>query len=90
MPSRFLHLPTQWPWRRAEVGAPAARITLNAVTANASQAVLAVNLPDGACAGAVLELGDGLLDDGMVAVQLLGLHGGQGGVSDEGVVPPRS
>ncbi|MCP6134171.1 hypothetical protein NL393_33865, partial [Klebsiella pneumoniae] len=34
----------------------------------------------------VLELGDDLLNQGVVAVTLIGLHHGQGAVGDEGVV----
>lgn len=37
---------------------------------------------------AVLQLGDGLLDDGVVPVAGVGLDGGQGGVGDEPVVAP--
>ncbi len=36
--------------------------------------------------GPVLQLGDDLLDDGVVAVPLVGLDRGQGAVGDEGVV----
>ena len=36
--------------------------------------------------GAVLEFGDDLLDQGVVAVTLIGLDRGQGAVGDEGVV----
>ena len=61
---------------------PAARVRLNAMTASTSQAALAVNTPDGQVRQrGVLQVGVDLLDDGVMAV---GLVGGDG-VEDLGV-----
>ena len=43
------------------------------MAAMASQAALAVSLPDGRWAEAVVEVGEELLDDGVAAVLLFGL-----------------
>ena len=40
------------------------------------------------CQRSVLELGDDLLDDGVVALSLVGLDGAQGAVGGERTVPP--
>ena len=60
---------------------------LNAITAQATQAALAAYVARGQVRQwPVLEFGDDLLDDGVVAVTLVGLDDAQGGVGDEGVV----
>ena len=66
------------------------RTRLWASTAQASQAALAKNLPDGQCveAGAVFEVADRELDRCVVAVELVDLNDGQVEVGDERVVTP--
>ena len=72
---------------KAEARAPAARVRLNAIAAQTSQAPFAVNDPDGRWAsGPCLQVGDDLLDDGVPAVAVLGLDHRQRCVGEHRVV----
>ena len=66
------------------------RIRLWASTAQASQAALAKNRPDGQCSRPAppLQVADGELDRGVIAVELVDFDGGQFDVGDERVVAP--
>ena len=59
------------------------------MAATGSQAAFAGNDPGGQVSqGAVGQVGEDLLDDGVVAVLLLGLDQRERGVGEHGVVPP--
>jgi hypothetical protein len=65
---------------------PAARVRLNAIAANTSQAPLAAERPEGACEGAALKVGDDLRGQGVGAVGVLGFQHDQWGAGEHFVV----
>ena len=75
---------------RAEAAAPAARRRLKARAASASQAALAVNFPDGACASGP-SFSSAMTCSMMAWSRWVSSAGdrGEGGVGDEPVVPPQ-
>jgi hypothetical protein len=75
--------------RAGPVVVAAARVRLNAMTAQTSQAAFAVKTPGQVREGGVLQVGVDVLDDGVAAVGLVGGDGVQVGGGEECVEPPR-
>jgi hypothetical protein len=85
--SRRSVAPRALAWARL-ARAPTARSRLQLIAAQASQAALAGKEPPAGARGAVVPVGEDLLDDGVVAVVFLGLDHLERAVGEHGVITP--